>query len=901
MSDARILLIDGPNLIYRSYFAFIRNPLTNSKGEETSAAYGTVNAILRLLREQKPTHIALMLDSRKPTFRHERYEDYKAHRPKMPDSLREQTGRVYEVLEALHIPMLQREGYEADDLIGTLAVRAAAEGMESIIYSGDKDFLQLVKPGIWTLAPGRNGEVASRTEQDVIDRIGVPPSQVIDLLALMGDSVDNVPGIPGVGPKTAINMLKAHTSVEGIYEHLDSFKGKAKERLEQNRKEAFLSKELVVIDTDVPIECSWDDLIVKSPDAEKAQALFRELEFTRLIDELDAPAPEAKVETNYRLIDSLQDLKKCAAAWKKSGRIALFVIPDSANRIRTGVRGMAIAAAPGVAEYVPFSQGGGESLFPEEILSVIAPVLADRRIRIVIPGAKEAMFALQNAGIPIEGPLSDPAIASYVLDPGQRTHAIEHLSQVHLNRRLKPPEEILGTGRNKKTIQELWPDEVYAFACERADCALQLGGILSDEMEAVEGEDLYENIEIPLLKVLQKMEGAGVRLDLEFLAAMSKELHAEIDSIEQKIYELGGGEFNVNSPLQLQKILFEDLGLKPTKKTKTGYSTDNDVLQELAKVHPLPALILENRQLVKLCGTYIDALPKLVDEETNHIHTSFNQTVAATGRLSSSDPNLQNIPIRTDVGRRIRKAFLPRSDGHRLISLDYSQVELRLLAHLSEDDHLIEDFRTGTDIHRRTAATLFGMEESEVSGEMRSRAKAVNFGIVYGMGAFGLATRLDIGRKEAEEFIRNYFEAYPGVQGFLDRTIEEGRENGYVETMLHRRRYLPDLNSKNGRIRAFAERTAVNTPIQGSAADLIKLAMIAIDDELEKKGLETKMILQVHDELVFDAPVAEVEEVTALAKKRMEGQMELRVPILVDSGSGSNWLEAHGIDPGATA
>lgn len=901
MSSARILLIDGPNLIYRSYFAFIRNPLTNSKGEETSAVYGTVNAILRLLREQNPTHIAFILDSRKPTFRHKRYQEYKAHRPKMPDSLREQTGRVYEVLGALHIPMMQLDGFEADDLIGTIATRAAVEGMESIIYSGDKDFLQLVASNIWTLAPGRNGEVASRTDDDVIDRIGVPPSQVIELLALMGDSVDNVPGIPGVGPKTAINMLKAHGTVEGIYENLDTFKGKAKERLEQNRKEAFLSKELVVIDTAAPIKFAWDEFAVQKPDAEKSQALFRELEFTRLIDELDAAPSQVEVETAYSLIDSLQVLKKRATVWKKSSRIALYVIPEMGNRVRTGVRGMAIAASPGVAEYIPFSQGGGESLFPEEILGVIAPVLADEKIRIVIPGAKEALFALQNAGVPIKGPLSDPAIASYVLDPGQRTHAIEHLSQVHLNRKLKAPEEILGTGRNKKTLQELWPDEVYTFACERADCALQLGGILGDEMEAVEGEDLYRKIEIPLLRVLQKMERAGVKLDLAFLTSMSLELHAEIDSIEQKIYELGGGEFNVNSPLQLQKILFEDLELKPTKKTKTGYSTDNDVLQELAKVHPLPALILENRQLVKLCGTYIDAFPKLVDEETDHIHTSFNQTVAATGRLSSSDPNLQNIPIRTDVGRRIRKAFLPSSDGHRLISLDYSQVELRLLAHLSEDDHLIEDFRTGTDIHRRTAATLFGLEESEVSGELRSRAKAVNFGIVYGMGAFGLATRLDIGRKEAEEFIRNYFEAYPGVQGFLDRTIEEGRENGYVETMLHRRRYLPDLNSRNGRIRAFAERTAVNTPIQGSAADLIKLAMIAIDDELDKQGLEAKMILQVHDELVFDAPLREVEQVTALAKERMEGQMELRVPVLVESGSGSNWLEAHGIDQGITA
>ncbi len=897
MISKTLLLVDGSALIFRSFFAFIRNPLINSKGEETSAVYGTTSSMIRLLREMKPDLVAFVLDTGKPTFRHDMYDKYKAHRPETPPSLREQFPRVEEVIKTLSVPILKLDGYEADDLMGTLAIRAAAEGIETTIYSGDKDMLQLVQPHVRVVSPGRDGDKVIDSDVGVEERLGVPADRVIDLFALMGDASDNVPGVKGVGPKTAVKLLKENGNLEGVYENIESFKGKLKERLVQDRDNAFLSRKLVTLDTDVPLDVKWIDLNRVSIDPVRVAPLFRDLEFHRLLDEVGDPPEEMDVD--YTLVSDDRGLSALAEELTKSGRFAFDTETTSVDPMRADLVGISVSTEPGRAWYVPIRHDGDPNVSLESARRILGPPFADPRIEKIAQHAKYDLLILENEGFDIQGVRFDPMIASYILDPGQRTHKLDHLALVHLNHKMIPISNLLGTGRNQKTMDELNADEVYEYACEDADFTLRLADELAPRLKEVAGDELFRDLEIPLLQVLKRMERNGVSLDVPFLEKMSGELRTIIDGMAKKIHELAGSEFNLNSPKQLQVILFENLGMKPRKKTKTGYSTDNDVLQELAREHPLPALILEYRQIEKLRGTYVDALPKLINPRTGRIHTSFNQTVAATGRLSSSDPGLQNIPIRTELGRKIRKAFLPSAEDRAILSLDYSQVELRLLAHLSEDEAMIADFQAGTDIHKRTASTLFGVEENDVSGEMRSRAKAVNFGIVYGMGAFGLASRLDLTRKEAQSFIDGYFQAYPGVKAFMERTVEEGRSKGYVETMLKRRRYLPDLNSTNGRMRSFAERTAVNTPIQGSAADLIKLAMIAIDEALLERKLGTKMILQVHDELVFDAPLTELDEITELATRLMEDRMELRVPLVVDSGQGGNWLEAHGLDGGA--
>ena len=890
----KLLLIDGSALIFRSFYAFIHNPLVNSKGQETSAIFGTISALIRLLREKEPECVAFVLDTGKPTFRHKMYDQYKANRPEIPESLKEQFPLVEEAVKAMSIPVLLRDGFEADDLIGTLAVQAAEAGMEAEIYSGDKDFLQLVRPGIRVIAPGREGDKICADDVDVSARIGVAADLVIDLFAMMGDSSDNVPGVPGIGPKTAVKLLNEYGSLDGVYENAGSVKGKLGEKLRDNREQAYLSQELVTIKLDVPLDVTLDDLKRVAVDEKKVAPVFQRLEFHRLLEEISSGGEEEE-EVEYVTVTDRKGLETLAARLRKAGRFAFDTETTSTNAMIADLTGISLSHRPGVAWYIPVAHEGTENASLDDVRETIGPLLRDDNLHRIAQNAKYDLLVLNRAGFDMGAVRSDPMIASYLLDPGQR-HGLDNLALIHFNHKMIPIKELLGTGKKQKTMDLLPAGEVSDYACEDADFTFRLAGLLESKLKEPGLAHLYDDVEIPLLHVLMRMEQAGVSLDQPYLEKMSAELTLKIDSMEIDIHKEAGGEFNINSPKQLQEILFGNLGLKPTKKTKTGYSTDNDVLQELAPLHPLPAQILEYRQLVKLRGTYVDALPRLINEETGKIHTSFNQTIAATGRLSSSDPGLQNIPIRTEVGRQIRKAFLPGGPDRVILSLDYSQIELRLLAHLADDTAMIDDFLSGADIHRRTAATLFGLNESEVSGEMRSRAKAVNFGIVYGMGAFGLANRLNIPRADAQRFINDYFAAYPGVKGYLERTVEEGKKKGYVETMLGRRRYLPDLNSSNGRLRSFAERTAVNTPIQGSAADLIKLAMIAIDDALLAKNYSTRMILQVHDELVFDAPEGELDDVTALTTELMENRMDLNVPLLVDAGHGKNWLEAHGLE-----
>jgi len=879
-------------LIFRSFFAFIRNPLRTSRGEETSAAFGVASALIRLLRERKPDYLAFVLDTGKPTFRHEMFEAYKANRPEIPEGLREQYPRVLETVDALAVPRIEMEGFEADDLIGTLARKGASTGMEVEIYSGDKDFLQLVGDRIRVVVPTKEGDQVLADEEAVQERAGVAPERIIDLMALTGDSTDNIPGVPGVGPKTAVKLLGEHATLDALYEKAGEIGGKLGEKLRAHKKDALLSRELVTIRTDVPIDLPWKELAARKADLPKVTALFQELEFHRLLEEVAGGGEEAPEKKEYLLVSTQKELAGLAQILRGEKRFSVDTETTSTDPMRAELVGISFSTEPGRAWYVTVGHRGDRNIPREEVARTLGPLLKDEKIAKVAQNAKYDTIVLERAGLPVEGLRFDPMIASYLLDPGQRVHGLNHLALVHLNHKMIPIEKVLGSGRTQKTMDQIPPEEASEYACEDADYTLRLADRLEPALAESKLDELYRDVEIPLVGVLHRMEMAGVSVDTGFLEAMSRELTSEIEKKEKQIHETAGETFNVKSPKQLQEILFSRIGLKPVKKTKTGLSTDNDVLQELSRLHPLPALILEYRQLEKLRGTYVDALPKLIHPETGRIHTSFNQTVAATGRLSSSDPNLQNIPIRTEPGRKIRRAFVA-AEGWFLLSLDYSQVELRLLAHLSGDERLIQDFRDGKDIHRRTAATLFGVEEEEVSGELRGRAKAVNFGIVYGMGAFGLASRLDIPRTEAQEFIDNYFTAYPGVKEFLEETVEEGRERGYVETMLHRRRYLPELNSKNGRLRSFAERTAVNTPIQGSAADLIKLAMIDIDRALLRRKLKARMILQVHDELVFEAPEEELRDVEKLARERMEGQMDLAVPLVVDAGRGKNWLDAH--------
>ncbi|MFQ6113921.1 MAG: DNA polymerase I [bacterium] len=909
----KLYLIDGSALAYRSYFALIRNPLYNSKGENTSAVFGFTRFLLKILDEENPDYLAVVFDPPGPTFRHKQYKEYKATRQKMPDDMRDQIPRIHQVVQAMNVPVLEVPGYEADDVIGTLVKRAQKDGLEAYMVTGDKDFMQLVAPDIKMYNPKRAGEeVEVLDEEAVREKIGLHPTKVVDYLGLVGDTSDNIPGVPGVGDKTAVKLLQEFDSLEDVLENAEKIsRANVRENLLTHKQDALLSKKLVTIDTDAPVKIDLESLKRNSPDNEKVVELFKELEFSTLLERFTTH--QRSPQASYNLVDKKEKLEELLETLRKTGRCVVDLETTDKDPMRAEIVGIAFSVKAGEAYYVPvqvekrqstqnhrkgveremFLQGDGELFGSVSVSRLLKPILEDSKIKKCGQNIKYDMLVLSRYGIDLQGLQFDTMVASYLINPTLRQHNLDALALEHLNYVKIRTSDLIGKGKKQLNMSQVSIDEVANYACEDADITCRLQELFEPQLENSELYDLFQQVEIPLIYVLMDMEKTGVALDLDYLAEMSKRMEKQLAKLITNIYEMAGEEFNINSTQQLAQILFEKLQLPKLKRTKTGYSTDANVLKELAKFHELPKTLLEYRELTKLKSTYVHALPKLVNPETGRVHTSYNQTVAATGRLSSSDPNLQNIPIRTEIGREIRRAFVTGDSGHVILDADYSQIELRIMAHLSKDPVLLEAFRNDEDIHTKTASLVFDVSADEVTPDHRRRAKEINFGIMYGMGVYGLASRLDISTDEAQQFITDYFIQYPKVNEFIIKIISEARQKGYVTTLLNRRRYLPDINSENRSRREFAERTAINTPIQGTAADLIKVAMINIWRKLQEKGLQTKMIMQVHDELVFEAPNSELQEVKTLVKGEMEGAIKLDVPIKVDIGVGPNWLEAH--------
>ncbi|MDZ7722516.1 MAG: DNA polymerase I [candidate division KSB1 bacterium] len=897
----RLFLIDGMALAYRVYYAFARNPLTNSRGENISVVYGFSNTLFNLLKDENPEYLAVVFDTSEPTFRHKLYEEYKSNREEMPQDMSDQLPRITELLKALDIPIVLKDGFEADDVIGTLAKQAVEKNLQSVIVSGDKDLLQLVDDSIVVLDPGRAGSKPQWLDADgVKEKMGVPPEKIKDFLALTGDTSDNIPGVKGIGPKTATRLLTVYDSLQDILAHLDSMKdNRTRTKIEKDQEEdnhLQLSEQLTTIDLNVPLNLSPLDLKRPEIDSEKAFKFFQSMQIHGMMNRF---APEKqKIETEYNCVCDDETFDGFIKELAQQSHFAFDTETTSSEPMRAELVGLSFSWKSGQAWYLPVK--GPDMLTEEEqpldiklVLAKLKPILEDESITKCAHNAKYDIIVLWHSGIYVRGLLFDTMVANYLLNPSVRQHSLDALSLHYFDVKKIPIKTLIGAGKKEKTMDQIPIKQVSDYAGEDADMTWRLWELLKPKMQEMNLERLMTDIEVPLIYVLAKMEYNGVSLDLDYLRTMSKELQSELTSLEKRIYELAGIEFNINSPKQLGKILFEELELPVVRRTKTGYSTDVSVLEELAKSHDLPKSILDYRQLAKLKSTYVDALPKLIHPKTGKIHTSFNQTIAATGRLSSSNPNLQNIPIRTSVGRKIRNAFIPLAKGHVLIDADYSQIELRIMAHLSGDETLIEAFRNDKDVHTRTAALIFDVEEQAVSADQRRKAKEVNFGIMYGMGAYGLANRLDISPEQANEFIKSYFANYPDVQRFMVDIVHKARENGFVTTLYDRRRYVPEIKSDNRRVRDFAERTAINTPIQGSAADLIKIAMIRIQKRLEAEQLQTLMIIQVHDELLFDCPESELKDIEPLIRQEMEDAISLNVPIRVDIGAGASWLEAH--------
>jgi len=924
-----LFLVDGHALAYRSYFAFSRQPLVNSKGEETSAVYGFLNTILALLYKYNPSHLGVAFDSTGKTFRHEMFTEYKAHRAEMPEGLVSQLPVILAVLDAMRVPYLHAPGYEADDIIATLARRLEAEAPVKIV-SGDKDLFQLINARTHVIRPGRGSVLENELDPDgLVAFLGLRPDQIIDYLALVGDSSDNVPGVRGIGEKTAKALLAAHGTLDGIYRDIDSVRPPSvQKKLASQRETAYLSRRLVTLDHDAPVDAGLSHFARADHRTPQLRSLLSDLEFNRMIEQMferaaDRPALEpprpaapsparpaaAAVEARYRLVDTEDALAGLARELAGTDEFAVDVETSGLDAMQAVLAGISVSTAPGRAAYVPVTSvvedDGAEAqglLLPAErapgleldvVRRHLCGVFAAEKPRKIGQNIKYDAIVLANAGLPLGGIAFDTMLASYCLDPSRRGHGLDALALDLCRHEMIPFSALFPARGRRKDIRTAPLDRVTEYACEDADYTLRLKHVFDPMLEASTVKSLFEDVEMPLCGVLTRMEMTGVRVDTEFLRAMSKRGAQEIATLEERIYDAVGEPFNINSTQKLREILFGKLGLKPARKTKTGYSTDVDVLQSLSDEHEAIRLLLDYRQRVKLKSTYIDALPRLVHPRTGRVHTSYNQAVATTGRLSSSDPNLQNIPIRTAEGREIRRAFVARDTGWSLLDADYSQIELRILAHLSGDNELIGAFLEDAAVHRRTAARVMGVRESEVTPEMRARAKTVNFGIVYGMGARGLAQSLDIDVEDARRFIEDYFRSYPGVKRFIDDTIAAARRDRAISTMLGRSRMLPDIDSQNRGTRSFSERIAVNTPVQGTAADIIKLAMLAIERELRSRGLCAEMILQVHDELLLDVPDAELDAVKDVVRRCMESALALRVPLKVDMGTGADWLEAH--------
>jgi DNA polymerase-1 len=879
-----LYLIDGSNYVYRAFFAI--QGLTNSRGFPTNAVYGFNNMLAKLLKERKPDHIAVVFDAKGPTFRNEAFGDYKAHRKPMPDELKPQIGVVKNLVRAYRIPLLEIEGIEADDVIGTLARKFEAGGVKVFIVSGDKDLMQLVSDGVVMIDTMKD---KTYDAAGVEERFGVGPDRVAELLGLMGDASDNIPGVPGVGPKTALQLIKDYGSVEGVLQNAGKIRNeRIRKAVAEHAGQARLSRELALVKTDADVDLDLDRARFKGPDREALKALFKELEFSSLIQDLEVR--DRKADARVRLVSTAEELHGLVRGIEKTGAVALYPVLTSELPMYAELVGLGLAYSPGEAFYA--SLVTGKATWRDHALKELSPLLSGEKIRKHGHDLKNAFIALARLGIPLRGAGDDTMVASYLLNPSKKSHDIAEAAREFLDRELTPAKELLGSGAKAQSPADVEPERMAPYAGERAEAVLRVRPLAGEKIREAGLEDLYGKVEMPLVEVLAAMEQRGVLIDLKLLGEMSGQFDQLLSGSEEKIYKLAGERFNINSPKQLQVILFDRLKLAKGRKIKEGYSTDVDTLTALARSHELPAEILAYRSIAKLKSTYVDALPAMVHPQTGRIHTSYNQTVTATGRLSSSNPNLQNIPIRTPEGRRIRQAFVAPK-GSMLVSADYSQIELHVLAHLSGDETLIEVFEAGEDIHTRTASALFGVFPEMVSPDMRRRAKVINFGVIYGMSPFGLSKELGIGQAEAKEYIDSYFDRYKGVRRFLDGILEEARRDRYVCTLLNRRRYIPEIASSNAALRQFAERTAINAPIQGTAADLIKIAMINLHTLLKKRHPKAAMIMQVHDELVFEAPEAEKEDVMALVKREMEGVMKLRVPLKVEISAGHNWDEAH--------
>ena len=921
----KLFLLDAYALIYRAYYAFIKNPRINSKGFNTSAIMGFVNTLEDVLKKENPTHIGIAFDPAGPTFRHEAFEQYKAQREETPEAIRLSVPIIKDIIRAYRIPILEVSGYEADDVIGTLATEAGKRGITTYMMTPDKDYGQLVSENVFMYRPkygDKEFEVMGVNEIKAKFDIE-SPSQVIDMLGLMGDTADNIPGCPGVGEKTAQKLIAQFGSIENLLANTDQLKGAIKTKVENNREQITFSKFLATIKTDVPISLDMEALKREQPDEEELRKIFEELEFRTLLDrilktEKKTAAPSAPVQSDlfgffagentdepknsnltrledldfdYQLLDSEEKIDDFLQIIVTKDFFSLDTETTGTDPITAELVGMSFSFAENQAFYVPVPANREEAL---AIVKKLKPVIENEKTLKIGQNIKYDMLVLGNYGIEVRGPMFDTMIAHYVLQP-ELHHGMDYLAEVYLKYETIKIEELIGPkGKNQKNMRDLSPTSVYKYACEDADVTLKLKKVLEKELIENNVNELFQTIEMPLVPVLAYMERNGVRIDTEALKETSQHFTARMKQLEEEVHQLAGMEFNIASPKQVGEVLFDRLKITDkAKKTKTGqYVTSEEVLESLRGKHEIVGKILEHRGLKKLLGTYIDALPLLINPKTGHIHTSFNQTVTATGRLSSSNPNLQNIPIRNEDGKEIRRAFIP-DEGCEFFSADYSQIELRSMAHLSGDPHMIEAFQKGQDIHAATAAKIYKEKLEDVTREQRSKAKTANFGIIYGISVFGLAERLNIERKEAKELIDGYFENYPHVKEYMDQSIRLAQEKGYIETIFKRKRYLPDINSRNAVVRGYAERNAINAPIQGSAADIIKVAMIRIYKRFMEEGIRSKMILQVHDELNFSVVPEEKEKVQHIVISEMEAAYKMKVPLQADCDWGKNWLEAH--------
>ena len=951
-TEKKLFLLDAYALIYRAFFALNKNPRINSKGVNTSAVMGFLNSLYEILKNEKPSHIGVAFDVAGTAQRQEEYSEYKANREKMPDDLRESIPYIIRLIEAFNIPIYGVEGYEADDVIGTLSKKAEKEGFTTYMMTPDKDFGQLVTDKVLLYKPAKFGEPAQIWgPKEVCERYGISePKQLIDILGLWGDAADNIPGIPGIGEKTAAILVGKYGSVENLIAHADELKGKQKENVIAFAEQGLMSKALATINLEVPVNFDENELKAKEPDLPALMALFEELEFKtfakRFLDDykkthtgeasLDCFVPRNDGKTSgsqapdlfsnetstpsgqfdlfnqdggngllefsdkdsaktvqhvYKLVETDEEIKALVERLSQQTRFVFDTETTNIDVYSADLVGLSFAIKAHEAWYLSMPANREEC---QRKLELLRPLFEDESIMKIGQNLKFDISMLAQYGISVKGKLFDTMLAHYLIEPEQR-HNMDYLAEVYLNYVTIPIEELIGKGRQQKTMREVPVELVKEYAAEDADITMRLYEKLLPLLKENGVEKLFYEIEMPLVPVLSRMEANGVKIDTENLKQISDEFAVEIRKIEEQIYELAGMPFNIASPKQLGEILFEKLRIdEKAKKTKTGqYATGEEVLQKLAHKHPIVNLILDYRSLTKLKSTYLDALPALVNPKDGLIHTSFNQAVTATGRLSSNNPNLQNIPVRTEKGREIRRAFVPRSEQYTLLAADYSQIELRIIAHLSQDPAMVADFNLGHDIHAATAAKVFHVPMEQVTKEQRSRAKAVNFGIIYGMSAFGLAERMELSRSEAADIIKKYFEEYAGIKEYMNRSIALAKERGYAETILGRRRYLRDINGANSVVRGFAERNAINAPIQGSSADMIKIAMIGIHQELERLKMQSKMILQVHDELVFDAHLDELDTLKSIVQDKMVNAMPLSVPVVVEINTGANWLEAH--------